>query len=82
MLSACATHWYIRTSNQAWMCSGWDGRHRYMNRKTIRDLLGGALLIATAIVYFWATVPRWPDEGAAMPAVTIEAADSPSTKGV
>ncbi|GMR13876.1 MAG: hypothetical protein BMS9Abin29_2101 [Gemmatimonadota bacterium] len=53
-----------------------------MKRKTIRDLVGGAILIATAVVYFWSAVPRWPDETAVVPAVTVEAADSPSTEGV
>jgi hypothetical protein len=53
-----------------------------MKRKTIRDLIGGAFLIATGVVYFWAAVPRLSDENAPAPAVTIEAADSPSTEGV
>lgn len=53
-----------------------------MKKNTMRDLIGGALLITTAVVYFWAAVPRWPDESAAMPVVTIEAADPPATEGV
>jgi hypothetical protein len=53
-----------------------------MKRKTIRDLIGGFLVLATAIVYFWAVPSRWPDESAVAPPVTIEAADSPSTEGV
>lgn len=53
-----------------------------MKRKTIRDLIGGFLLLATGIVYFWAAPPLWPDESAVTPTVTVEAADSPATEGV
>ncbi|MCH7563088.1 MAG: hypothetical protein IH968_04605 [Gemmatimonadetes bacterium] len=53
-----------------------------MKKKTIRDLIGGAFLIATAVLYFWTTAPRWPDESAVAPAMMVEVADTPSTEGV
>lgn len=53
-----------------------------MKRKTIRDLIGGFLLLATAIVYFWAAPPLWPDQNAVTPTVTVEAADSRAAEGV
>lgn len=31
-----------------------------MKRKTIKDLIEGTLLIATAVVYFWAALPTSP----------------------
>ena len=52
-----------------------------MKKKTIRDLIGGAFLIATAVLYFWTTAPRWPNESGVAPPITVEAADSPSTEG-
>ena len=52
-----------------------------MKKKTIRDLIGGALLIVTAVLYFWAAAPRWPNESAVAPPMTVEAADAPSTEG-
>jgi hypothetical protein len=64
------------------MCRGWEVRKHNMKRKTIRDLVGGAFLIGTAVVYFWAALPQVSDGNAPAPAVTIEAADSPSTEGV
>ncbi len=53
-----------------------------MKKKTIRDLIGGAFLIATAVLYFWTTAPRWPDESAEARVMMVEAADTPSTEGV
>lgn len=47
-----------------------------MSRKAIRDLVGGALLVATALLYFWVAHGQRTAEGATTSPEAIESVES------
>ena len=53
-----------------------------MSRKAIRDLIGGAFLVATAVVYFLTAAEQRPVESAPAPPVAVETIDSPAGEAI